>query len=125
MTNINDFIKAKEEELDGLGDIYTFPHNSCTYVRGYKPEENGSSIPLDGRNDTEVIKNLLSQSLLEYNEKIKEMCEKKNGLNGENLPFENSPEIYGNQRIESYKKGYNQALDDIITNLTQDTNPKE
>jgi hypothetical protein len=61
------------------------------------------------------ITQIISKSLLEYNEKIKEMCEKKNGLNGENLPFENSPEIYGNQRIESYKKGYNQALDDLLT----------
>lgn len=35
-----------------------------------------------------------------------------------NLPFETKPEIYGNQRLESYKKGHNFALkswtDEII-----------
>ena len=108
--NIQEFIKAKEEELDGLGDIYTFPHNSCTYVMGYKPEENGSSIPLDGRNDTEVIKNLLSQSLLEYNEKIKEMT-----IETAEQWFTINPKYRTKKRL----------LDDIITNLTQDTNPKE
>ena len=113
--NTQEFIKAKEEELDGLGDIYTFPHNSCTYVMGYKPEENGSSIPLDGRNDTEVIKNLLSQSLLEYNEKIKEMIENKKATCLGNPEWMLSIE----DRIK------NETLDDIITNLTQDTNPKE
>ena len=113
MTNINDFIKAKEEELDGLGDIYTFPHNSCTYVMGYKPEENGSSIPLDGRNDTEVIKNLLSQSLLEYNEKIKEMIEEK-------IKTEDNDENFYEDYLEN--KGFNKAIDDIITNLTTKDN---
>lgn len=113
--NIQEFIKAKEEELDGLGDIYTFPHNSCTYVMGYKPEENGSSIPLDGRNDTEVIKHFLSHSLLEYNEKITEMIENKKAT------CLGNPELM--LSIEDRIK--NEALDDIITNLTRDTNPKE
>ena len=44
---------------------------------------------------------------------------KKKGNDGEDLPFENSPEIYGNQRIESYKKGYNQALQDQILHLQE------
>ena len=112
--NIQEFIKAKEEELDGLGDIYTFPHNSCTYVSGFKPEENGSCIPLDGRNDTEVIKNLLSQSLLEYNEKIKEMIENKKATCLGNPEWMLSIE----DRIK------NETLDDIITNLNSKDNEK-
>lgn len=46
---------------------------------------------------------------------------KKDKENGEGLPFENSPEIYGNQRIRSYKKGYNQAIDDILASLKDNT----
>jgi hypothetical protein len=38
----------------------------------------------------------------------------------DNLPFENSPEIYGNQRIEAYKNGFNQALSQINTSLIAD-----
>lgn len=37
----------------------------------------------------------------------------------ENLPFENSPEIYGNQRIESYKKGFNQARTEMINKIPE------
>ncbi len=40
--------------------------------------------------------------------------EEKNGMNGENLPFENSPEIYGNQRIESYKKGWRECRAEFL-----------
>lgn len=42
---------------------------------------------------------------------------KKTGNNGEGLPFENSPEIYGNQRIEAYKNGNNQACEDIAEDI--------
>lgn len=54
-----------------------------------------------------------------FQQELERICDgveniKKIGNNGEGLPFENSPEIYGNQRRESYKKGYNQAIDDII-----------
>jgi len=38
----------------------------------------------------------------------------------DNLPFENSPEIYGNQRIEAYKNGFNQALSQINPSLIAD-----
>lgn len=31
-------------------------------------------------------------------------------ISEERLPYENSPEIYGNQRLESYKKGNHAAL---------------
>lgn len=60
------------------------------------------------------------KSQLSIIEAIKKQIEgmKKVGQGGEGLPFENSPEIYGNQRIESYKKGYNAALDDLLTHLT-------
>lgn len=32
----------------------------------------------------------------------------------EKLPFENSPDIYGNARLEAYKKGFNSALQSQI-----------
>ena len=46
-------------------------------------------------------------------EKLEESV--KTGSNGEGLPFENSPEIYGNARMEAWKSGHNQALTSIIT----------
>ena len=46
---------------------------------------------------------------------------KKNGMNGEGLPFENSPEIYGNARMEAWKNGHNQALDQAI-DIIKDNN---
>lgn len=48
-----------------------------------------------------------------FGEKIESM--RKKGFQGEGLPFENSPEIYGNQRVESYRNGYNRAIDDILS----------
>lgn len=33
------------------------------------------------------------------------------------LPYENSPEIYGNQRLEAYKKGFNACLSTIRESL--------
>ena len=50
---------------------------------------------------SETIKGLIERLVKE--EKLKE------GNNGDGLPFESSPELYGNARLESYKKGYNQA----------------
>lgn len=67
-----------------------------------------------------VILSFLKQSFIKY---LKDECERlegltKTGSNGEGLPFENSPDIYGNQRVEAYKKGYNQAISDQITHIT-------
>ena len=66
----------------------------------------------------DFIKTELSQQLIHLREKVD--GQKKTGNNGKGLPFENSPEIYGNQRIESYKKGYNQALSDIISLIEEE-----
>jgi hypothetical protein len=44
----------------------------------------------------------------------------KTGNNGEGLPFENSPEIYGNQRIEAYKKGWNKAINQDLDYLSRE-----
>ena len=44
----------------------------------------------------------------------------KTGNNGEGLPFENSPEIFGNARMEAWKNGYNQALTSIITRYKEE-----
>ena len=44
----------------------------------------------------------------------------KTGNNGEGLPFENSPDIYGNARIEAWKNGHNQAITSIITRYKEE-----
>lgn len=59
--------------------------------------------------NTETIKGLIERLVKE--EKLKE------GNNGEGLPFENSPELYGNARLEAYKNGYNQAKQETIDRL--------
>ena len=45
---------------------------------------------------------------------------KKTGNNGEGLPFENSPDIYGNARMEAWKNGHNTALTSIITRYKEE-----
>ena len=48
------------------------------------------------------------------------MPKDKNIASGEGLPFENSPEIYGNERMVAYARGYNEGkaeITSIITNL--------
>ena len=66
-----------------------------------------------------------TQKHLSYNQGVadgkREVVEKIDGakiIKEERLPYENSPEIYGNQRLEAYKKGYNQALQDIKDTLS-------
>lgn len=44
----------------------------------------------------------------------------KTGNNGEGLPFENSPDIYGNARMEAWKNGYNKSLTSIITRYKEE-----
>ena len=90
MTNINDFIKAKEESIDVVFMDY------------------------DRWGNTEPIKDFLSQSLLEYNEKIKEMCEDKKKIIKDNSQTDD--EVLYKEYL--YNTSHNQALDDIITNLT-------
>lgn len=69
--------------------------------------------------DLERMCNSIVDLLHSHTKEVVEMVEskKKYVLNGEGLPHENSPEIYGNQRIESYRRGYNQALDDLLASL--------
>jgi hypothetical protein len=43
----------------------------------------------------------------------------KIGQNGEGLPFENSPDIYGNARMKAYKNGFNSALSQVIQSLEE------
>ena len=87
--NIKNFIKAKEEEFD----------------EKFPPARDGDYT----KHPLPHIKHFLSQSLLEYNEKIKEMVRDKKYL----------------REISEKDKMINDTLDNIITNLTQDTNPKE
>ena len=60
-----------------------------------------------------IVSTLLLQEKAKWKGEVEKM--KKIGMNGEGLPFENSPEIYGNQRIVSFKKGFNQAIDEVCT----------
>lgn len=36
-----------------------------------------------------------------------------------NLPLENSPDIFGDQRVRAYKKGYNQVLNNLKTKIKE------
>jgi hypothetical protein len=64
-----------------------------------------------------IIKDFHRSSLISIFQANIERSEnvRKKGNNGDGLPFENSPEIYGNARIEAYKNGFNQAIDKEIT----------
>ena len=62
----------------------------------------------------EEIISLHRTFLKERIERVKEMENTK--IAGEGLLSENSPEIYGNQRMLAYKKGYYRALSDILSN---------
>lgn len=62
-----------------------------------------------------AILRLIQLELSRQKEQILEVVRgmKKVGSDGKGLPFENSPEIYGNQRVEAYKNGFNSALSDV------------
>jgi hypothetical protein len=95
--NIQEFIKAKEEEFDerfGKEGVIAKTDENCILI-GFTKKE---------------LKHFLSQSILEYNEKIKEMT-----IETAEQWFTINPKYRTKKRL----------LDDIITNLTQDTNPKE
>lgn len=67
------------------------------------------------------LKSFTSSKLRELIGEVKAEVEgmKKLVNNGEVLPFENSPEIYGNKRIEAYKNGFNLALDSLLQLLDE------
>jgi hypothetical protein len=53
-------------------------------------------------------------------ETLSEILPKEKNVNsGEGLPFENSPEIYGNRRIVAYANGANAMLSDVKLLLPQ------
>ena len=106
MPNINEFIKAKEEEFDEKYLSYIQEISIGQY------DENGVNIGF--LPSEKVIKNFLSQSILEYNEKIKEMCEEKKKIIKDNSQTDD--EVLYKEYL--YDTSHNQALDDIITNLT-------
>ena len=105
--NIKNFIKAKEEEFD----------------EKFPPARDGDYT----KHPLPHIKHFLSQSLLEYNEKIKEMIEKIDIFEPEEFDSGGDDE-YENRRNAvdgARRQGENKMKMNIITNLTQDTNPKE
>jgi hypothetical protein len=58
------------------------------------------------------IENALTTTREEaFKEALAMLPEEKNSMDDKSLPFENSPEIYGNQRINAYKNGYNTAVE--------------
>ena len=105
--NIQEFIKAKESEFDEKYLSYIQEISIGQY------DENGVNIGF--LPSEKVIKNFLSQSLLEYNEKIKEM-------------IESNKKSYKETHFCRFNDGecncdcYLEALDDIITNLTTKDN---
>ena len=93
--NIKNFIKAKEEEFDEKYLSYIQEISIGQY------DENGVNIGF--LPSEKVIKNFISQSILEYNEKIKR-------------------DLLQDLDHEECAKCY---IERKLTNLTQDTNPKE
>ena len=93
--NIQEFIKAKEEEFDEKYLSYIQEISIGQY------DENGVNIGF--LPSEKVIKNFISQSILEYNEKIKR-------------------DLLQDLDHEECAKCY---IERKLTNLTQDTNPKE
>ena len=97
MTNINEFIKAKEELAQEIQDYYF---------------DRGARLTAQ---DWKWIKEKISQSLLEYNEKIKETCNIKKRVILDKIDAGDNKYWKSNR---NHDMGYNKALDDIITNLT-------
>lgn len=64
-----------------------------------------------------LFERLLRTERESYQKELVASWEKKIIKKEERLPYENSPDIYGNARMEAYKKGYNQAIEDIIRSL--------
>ena len=101
--NIQEFIKEKEEEFD---DEFCYENDNNETIITYSFCQNPKLL-------RDKINNFLSQSLLEYNEKIREMIEEK-------IKTEDNDENFYEDYLEN--KGFNKALDDIITNLTTKDN---
>lgn len=104
--NIKTFIEDSEREFDEKFNNTKWPHHDLG--ADYKP------WPIHTRA-------FMSQKLRELIGEVKAEVEgmKKLVNNGEVLPFENSPEIYGNKRIEAYKNGFNLALDSLLQLLDE------
>ena len=103
--NIQDFIKLKEEEFD----------------EKFPPARDGDYT----KHPLPHIKHFLSQSILEYNEKIKEMIEKIDALTP--VVDKCMSKVSDEAKVPKYGQNYLGREDvlKLITNLTQDTNPKE
>ena len=87
----------------------------CDTLAGYS----GSASNENFKAHKEATLALLSTRDTYWKERVRKEVEgiRKKGNNGEGLPFENSPEIYGNARMEAWKNGHNQALDTLLDNL--------
>lgn len=120
MTNqIKNFIEEGEEEL--ICEVMDDYLRDARFGEKLITKEDEKEHLVVMRKHFEKLKQFISSRQISLIKMIVEMVEseKKEGLNGENLPFENSPDIYGNQRIESFKKGHNQALDTISSKLKE------
>lgn len=67
-----------------------------------------------------TVEEFIEKLLLTQRKELGEKIEKKRKIGDKGLPFENSPELYGNQRLEAYKKGFNDALSNVLTLLNND-----
>lgn len=96
--NIQEFIKAKIKEFEKIID--GIDKDETEYNNGWWETSSGAEF---GLNKKIELKHFLSQSLLEYNEKIKR-------------------DLLQDLDHEECAKCY---IERKLTNLTQDTNPKE
>lgn len=96
MNPIKQYLKEMDEEFEKINSKFMSLIENMSYDGLYLLD-----TKLFKSFHSETIKGLL-QMLVEE-EKLKE------GNNGDGLPFESSPELYGNARLESYKNGYNQS----------------
>jgi len=102
------------------GQEFSIPEYICDKCHWQDPVV---ANPLEEK--TYIQKSVMYRQEEVYNQGVAdgklEMVEKIDGakiIKEERLPYENSPEIYGNKRLEAYKKGYNQALQDIKDTLS-------
>ncbi len=107
-------IEGKKHEFNVTEKTMTKPfiEESISRLRSFWGEAPEGTLKHGKLKDLESF---LSQELHSFAKRIGERVEgvENRGNNGEGLPFENSPEIYGNQRVESFKKGFNKALSKV------------
>ena len=79
-------------------------------IRNSLPHDMSHSIPADFLKSHDARRDAMMREEL-----LGRMPKDKNIASGEGLPFENSPEIYGNERMVAYARGYNEGKAEITS----------